>query len=175
MQIDIGEVVIDAVQSGGGRQASQETEAKRGKRKSFRTVGFCRESREHSSGRLKVKDSGLTFRRCGGFLRDVIDVMNEYREEFNRAAFYRSITILSNIPIVRGLVLQEWAQFSNGRVEKNAFLGSKLNYWVVLAALTFGNESLNLEEELRRRSKLHFRGGNRASFAKHDFLPYENA
>jgi len=25
----------------------------------------------------------LTFRRCGGFLRGVIDVMNEYREEFS--------------------------------------------------------------------------------------------
>ncbi|KYN30058.1 hypothetical protein ALC57_00501 [Trachymyrmex cornetzi] len=194
------------------------------------------ESREHSSGRLKGQDARLTFRRCGGFLRGVIDVMNEYREEFSlgvegeeikhsrcapwnqqftgqqaqsdvfpeiragvlRAAFCRPLTILSNIPIVRGLVLQEWAQFSNGRVEKvkteasreselvlsanggeegvaDAFLGSKLNYWVVLAALTFGNEPLNLEEELRRRSKLHFRGGNRASFAKHDFLPREDA
>lgn len=48
---------------------------------------------------------------------------------------------------------------------------SKLNYWVVLAALTFGNEPLNLEEERRRCSKLHFRGGNHASFAKYDFLP----
>lgn len=48
----------------------------------------------------------------------------------------------------------------------DAFLGSKLNYWVVLAALTFGNEPLNLEEERRRRSKLHFRGGNRACFAR---------
>lgn len=57
----------------------------------------------------------------------------------------------------------------------DAFLGSKLNYWVVLAALTFGNEPLNLEEERRRRSKLHFRGGNRASFSKHDFLPCEDA
>ncbi|KYN38142.1 hypothetical protein ALC56_07472 [Trachymyrmex septentrionalis] len=62
-----------------------------------------------------------------------------------------------------------------GRSIADAFLGSKLNYWVVLAALTFGNEPLNLEEELRRRSKLHFRGGNRASFAKHDFLPREDA
>lgn len=104
-------------------------------------------------------------------------------------------SLFSSQPIVRGLVLQEWAQSSNGRVEKvkmvsreselvpsaneeeegvaDAFLGSKLNYWVVLAALTFGNEPLNLEEERRRRSKLHFRGGNRASFAKHDFLPRE--
>ncbi|EGI57634.1 hypothetical protein G5I_14320 [Acromyrmex echinatior] len=109
-----------------------------------------------------------------------------------------SLLLYQSVPIVRGLVLQEWAQFSNGRVEKvktetsresglvlnanggeegvaDAFLGSKLNYWVVLAALTFGNEPLNLEEELRRRSKLHFRGGNRASFAKHDFLPREDA
>lgn len=61
-----------------------------------------------------------------------------------------------------------------GRGVADAFLGSKLNYWVVLAALTFGNEPLNLEEERRRRSKLHFRGGNRASFAKHDFLPCED-
>ncbi|EGI66117.1 hypothetical protein G5I_05346 [Acromyrmex echinatior] len=81
--IDIGEVVIDAVESEGGRQASQETKARGGKRKSFRTVGFCRESREHSSGRLKGQDARLTFRRCGGFLRGVIDVMNEYREEFS--------------------------------------------------------------------------------------------
>ncbi|KYM77536.1 hypothetical protein ALC53_12030 [Atta colombica] len=103
-----------------------------------------------------------------------------------------SLLLYQSVPIVRELVLQEWAQFSNGRVEKvktesglvanggeegvaDAFLGSKLNYWVVLAALTFGNEPLNLEEELRRRSKLHFRGGNRASFAKHDFLPREDA
>lgn len=95
------------------------------------------------------------------------------------------VSLFSSQPIVRGLVLQEWAQFSSGRVKKvkmvsresgllpgvdggeggvaDAFLGSKLNYWVVLAALTFGNELLNLEEERRRRSKLHFRGGNRAS------------
>ncbi|EZA54820.1 hypothetical protein X777_05105 [Ooceraea biroi] len=32
---------------------------------------------------IKGRDAGLTFRRCGGFLGGVIDVMNEYREEFS--------------------------------------------------------------------------------------------
>lgn len=100
----------------------------------------------------------------------------------------RAAKPLCSRSIVRGLVLQEWAQSSSGWVEKvkmasresgwyQGWVGnsgriswSKLNYWVVLAALTVGNEPLNLEEERRRRSKLHFRGGNHASFAKHDFL-----
>ncbi|KYM77537.1 hypothetical protein ALC53_12031 [Atta colombica] len=65
----------------GGRQETDPTRS--GKRKSFRTVGFCRESREYSSRRLKGQDARLTFRRCGRFLRGVIDMMNEYREEFS--------------------------------------------------------------------------------------------
>lgn len=56
------------------------------------------------------------------------------------------------------------------RRESRRISWSKLNYWVVLAALTFGNEPLNLEEKRWRCSKLRFRGGNHASFAKYDLL-----
>lgn len=54
-----------------------------------------------------------------------------------------------------------------GKGAVDAFLGVNLiTGWYSRYALTFGNEPLNLEEGRRRRSKLHFRGGNRASFAE---------
>lgn len=65
-------------------------------------------------------------------------------------------------PTQRGI---GWLGMSGGCIS-----WSKLNYSAVLALCTptFGNEPLNPEEERRdARSKLHFRGGNHASYAKH--------